>query len=545
MAGPSRQAKLRLSLTERLELRSVSESIEPLLGFTQDDFLNSRVQLKDRIHPDDSALADSLFAPHLDKRSGTFNIRIRHADGRIRCLKGQYIKKQDKEDGEVLLDLLLEDARQVREPGDAFLLASFKTLIEHTSDYIYIKNRNHVILAASRTLPYLSEAVDDCKELEGKTDYDIHPEETADTGYRLEKQAIAEGVRVDQIQQVAAQDGTKRWIDNRKYPINDPDGEVIGIFGIAPDITDYLETRNRLRESEESLRDAQEIAGLSNYVLDIPKKEWRTSPELETLLGIDAAYGRSFEGIWPLIHADDRPALAERFKRYFAGERGEFDSEYRVVRKTDGAVRWVHTRGRLELDAEGNPLTLRGTIQDITDRKQAEAALRESKEQLQLFVEHAPVELAMFDREMRYLAVSRRWAEDHGIDESAIIGRSHYEVNPDVPERWRETHRRGLAGEMQRENEDVYERSDGVVRWIRWQIIPWRAADGTVGGIVMFYEDITDRKKAEAALRESREFLKLFIEHAPAALAMFDREMHYLAVNRRWLEMSTILTSPR
>src|SRR6202034_131318 len=150
MAGPSRQAKLRLSLTERLEVRSVSESIEPLLGFTQDDFLTSRVQLRDRIHPDDSALADFLFSPHLDKRSGTFNIRMRHADGRIRCLKGQYIKKPDKEEGEVLLDLLLEDARKVREPGDAFLLASFKTLIEHTSDYIYIKNRNHVILAASR-----------------------------------------------------------------------------------------------------------------------------------------------------------------------------------------------------------------------------------------------------------------------------------------------------------------------------------------------------------------------------------------------------------
>ena len=68
----------------------------------------------------------------------------------------------------------------------------------------------------------------------GKTDYDIHPEEIADIGYRLENQAIAEGRRVSQFQQVAAQDGTKHWIDNRKYPINGPDGEIIGIFGRRP-----------------------------------------------------------------------------------------------------------------------------------------------------------------------------------------------------------------------------------------------------------------------------------------------------------------------
>ena len=86
--------------------------------------------------------------------------------------------------------------------------------------------------------------------------------------------------------------------------------------------------------------------------------------------------------------------------------------------------------------------------------------------------------------------------------------------------------------------EDHYERAGGATQWIRWQIMPWRAADGSVGGIVMFYEDITDRKLAEAALSEGRSLLQLFIERAPAALAMFDREMRYLAVSRRWLEDS-------
>ena len=178
-----------------------------------------------------------------------------------------------------------------------------------------------------------------------------------------------------------------------------------------------------------------------------------------------------------------------------------FDKEYRVVRRTDGAVRWVHGLGRLEFDAQGRPVKMPGTIRDITEARQAQETLRENRHLLQLFIEHAPVALAMFDREMRYVAVSRRWLEDYGLVGSEIIGRSHYEVIPDIPERWKDAHRRGLAGERQRSDEDRFDRGDGAVQWIRWEVIPWRAGDGSVGGIVLFAEDITQRKVTEDRLR--------------------------------------------
>ena len=100
----------------------------------------------------------------------------------------------------------------------------------------------------------------------------------------------------------------------------------------------------------------------------------------------------------------------------------------------------------------------------------------------------------MFDREMRYLAVSRRWLEDYSLVDSEIIGRSHYEIVPDIPERWKEAHRRGLAGETLKVDEDRFEHADGTVQWIRWEVVPWRAGDGSVGGIVLFAEDITAQK---------------------------------------------------
>jgi diguanylate cyclase (GGDEF)-like protein/PAS domain S-box-containing protein len=200
--------------------------------------------------------------------------------------------------------------------------------------------------------------------------------------------------------------------------------------------------------------------------------------------------------------------------------------------------RWVHGRGELTCDAQGRPVTMHGTIQDITERKRSEAALGESKELLRLFIEHAPVPLAMFDRELRFLAVSRRWLDYYGLAGREIIGHHHDEIFPNLPERFKEAHRRGLAGESLHAEEDCFERADGTVRFARWEVVPWRTADGAVGGIILFVEDFTDWKRAQMEISANRELLRLFIEHAPAALAMFDREMRYLAVSGRWLENS-------
>ena len=149
-------------------------------------------------------------------------------------------------------------------------------------------------------------------------------------------------------------------------------------------MTEYIEAEQRLRESEESLREAQAIAGLGSYVLDIPARVWKVSPELGCLLGIEEGFSREFEGFWPLVHPDDRAAVKEVSKSYILGERTSFDREYRIVRRNDGAVRWVHARGRVERDAQGKPFSFLGTLQDITESKLAEAALRENEETLRV-----------------------------------------------------------------------------------------------------------------------------------------------------------------
>jgi PAS domain S-box-containing protein len=142
------------------------------------------------------------------------------------------------------------------------------------------------------------------------------------------------------------------------------------------------------------------------------------------------------------------------------------------------------------------------------------AELQRSERQLRLFVEGAPAAIAMFDRELRYISVSRRFIEDYRVKEGDLIGRSHYEIFPEMPERWRDIHRRCLAGAVERCEEDPFPRADGQVDWVRWEIRPWYEDEATIGGIILFSEVITERKRAAQQRERLEAKMKAVVESA-------------------------------
>jgi PAS domain S-box-containing protein len=164
--------------------------------------------------------------------------------------------------------------------------------------------------------------------------------------------------------------------------------------------------------------------------------------------------------------------------------------------------------------------------------EQNEAALRRSETQLRSFVENAPAEIAMFDNDMICLAASQRWINSYSRGRPTPVGISHYEVNPDLPERWKEGHRRALAGESQARDEDVWVQADGTQQWLRWSVDPWRDPMGAIGGIVIFVEDISARKRAQEAILAEKAFSEALLDSLPGIFFLFDQAGRFVRWNR-------------
>ncbi len=168
---------------------------------------------------------------------------------------------------------------------------------------------------------------------------------------------------------------------------------------------------------------------------------------------------------------------------------------------------YLTSLGRFE---DGQKLVLEMAV-DITDRKRIEndkeqmyitemmgrKAVEAKKELLQAFVKFNPLSVGMFDLNLRFLAMSAAWMKTWKEEESQLIGRSLYDLYPHLSEKWHQIHGECLKGKVQTCEEELLQRDDGRIEWMRWHMQPWHTENGEIGGIFIYFEDITQRKLAE------------------------------------------------
>ena len=264
------------------------------------------------------------------------------------------------------------------------------------------------------------------------------------------------------------------------------------VVAMVEDITDKQkaeEARFRHAAIVESSEDA-----IISKNLDAVIVSWNAGAERIFGYTESEAVGQPITILIPPESCDEENQILERLR---AGGRIEHYETTRIT-KAGKKVAVSLTISPVK-DSTGKLVGFCKLAHDITERKRAEAVLRSREELLRAFIKNVPAAVAMLDRDMRYLQVSDRWCVDYSLYSSQLLGRSHYEIFPDIPERWKQIHRRALAGESLRAEEDRWDREDGTT-WLRWEIRPWQNPDGLQGGILIFSEDITYRKHAEEAL---------------------------------------------
>jgi PAS domain S-box-containing protein len=319
-------------------------------------------------------------------------------------------------------------------------------------------------------------------------------------------------------------DGGERPVIRSSSPIRGLDGETTGSVVVFSDQSRQHAALQALYRSEAKFRNAMESINLIALILDEAGRVSVCSDYFLDLTGWsrEDVIGRDwFERFVP---EEERPGRREAFRRAFEVGGTARHPEYEIVtrRGRRHLIAWSNNGLR---DSRSKLVGLVCIGEDITERKQAEDRIRQSENRLKLLVEHCPGAIAMFDLEMRYLVVSPRWLEDYHLGTQNVIGKSHYEVFPDIPQRWKDIHSRCIKGASEKCDEDPFPRESGGTEWVRWEIHPWIDDQGGIGGIVMFTEVVTPRKEAQEALKKLNAELELRVQERTAQLAEKNKEL--------------------
>lgn len=296
----------------------------------------------------------------------------------------------------------------------------------------------------------------------------------------------------------------------------------------------------KIRESEERFRALAEHAPVAISIIRDGRYAY-VNPAWETLTGYDREEAARID---PLTTV--QPAMRETVRRRSVSRlKGEdAPSRYEIALLTkDGREKWIDFVAAL-IDYDGGPAILNFNI-DITEKRRVEAELRFNEERLRYILKHDPNAIAVFDDALRYIAVSDRYMADYHIKVENIIGMHHYEVFPEMPQRWRDVHRRVLAGAVEKNDDDYFVRPDGALTYNRWECRPWYTGNGEIGGIITYTEVTTDRKLAEIALQESEarareqlsELTQLY-DNSPVGLALFDTDFRFVRINQALAEIN-------
>ncbi len=295
-----------------------------------------------------------------------------------------------------------------------------------------------------------------------------------------------------------AADGREYQIADSAAPIRDASGEILGVILVFHDVTEQYAVQRRLQQSEARFRGLFENSSAAVVIcetdasLDDAGSDFRVieiNVAFEDLFGVKGedvqghridvlgtAVGR---GWYERLRRVDRTGESMGFRHQTNDGKRHFDILVYSTSREQLAV--VYT--------------------DITAQVEADTRQKAWDHLMDFVIRHAKSAIAVHDTGLRYIYVSQRYLDDYRVQEQDVIGKHHYEVFPDLPQKWRDAHQRALTGVVQTGHDDIFLRDDGTVDYTDWECRPWYHYDGSIGGIIVYTEVTTHHRIVEERLR--------------------------------------------
>ena len=457
---------------------------------------------------------------------------IRARDGEIVgtiCVIDRKRRQWREEDAAILADLASLAEAEIeaaqREPAalapQAGLVADtvetdrIADLVERLTEGFYSLDTSWRITVANRIAAQLWGKPREI--LIGRSIFEVLPRFAGSPAHAAHQQVLSSGF---QAQIEMSVNGAAAPLSLRIYR----DGPGLSVF--FHEVSDLSRVKEALRERNEVLSLAERSAGIGIWDADPVTGLVRGTPQFYRLIGLEPTdHPVPMEVVRAVRHPEDQQRVLEGFRKAVETGAETYDSEYRIIRRTDGQTRWIFGRGRVLRDPSGKAVRYSGIDIDITERRQAEAALRESEERFRSLVQGVrDYAIFMLDIEGRVATWNEGAALILGYPGEEIIGRPiDVFYPPDRAEQgWPalEITRARTGGRT--EDEGWRFRKDGSRFWANVVISALRAEAGRLKGFAAITRDLTVARQAEEALRRSEERLRLCQEAAEIGIWDWD-----------------------
>ncbi|EPR69577.1 PAS domain S-box protein [Cyclobacterium qasimii] len=283
-------------------------------------------------------------------------------------------------------------------------------------------------------------------------------------------------------------------------------GIVLGFTAHISNITSRKRLEVSNAKSEKLLKDLLESAPDAIIIVDSSGTIQIVNQQAKKIFGYSKLemVGKNIEFLIPMEHRAKHKGYIEKF--FVAATNRPLSKNLKLFGKRKSGEKFRVEISLSPTQTEDGILVM-ATVRDITNRVKMETELAESNKRNSIFVQQAPSAIAMFDKGMHYMAASQKWMQDYGIEGKDIIGKSHYDIFPEIGEEWKQKHQRCLKGEINQCDEAPFDRADGSRQWIAWDVRPWYLSEGEIGGLLMYTAEITPLKEKEQEKQRIEEIL--------------------------------------